>query len=802
MRRYLSVLTLFVLLPGFARSHGLLIPADKKVPPLAMLNHQVQISMEDQVTTTRVEQTFRNHTSRNLEATYVFPVPKGASVRDFSMWVNGKEVRGELLPADQARKIYTEIVRRTQDPGLLDYVGNNLFRLRVFPIAPNSDQKVSLTYTSVAPRDRNVVEYIYPLKTDGKATRTLEKFSIKATIKSRHAIYNVYSPTHAISIKRQNDHHVDVEFEREQGLLDRDFQVFYSVGGGDDVGLTVMHYRPISSEKGHVMMLLSPRVELPEDYSVARDMVFVLDTSGSMRGAKISQARKALKYCLQNLRDKDRFGLIQFATTVNPYRDELVPASREYLDQAGKWVDGLTATGGTAINAALEAALAMRTNDKNRTFTVLFFTDGLPTIGETKIETILKNVANKNTANTRIFTFGVGNDVNATLLDQIADNSRALSTYVRPAEDISDKVASLYNKISHPVLANLKLSVAGSADGNFQISEVYPPRLPDLFHGGQLVVLGRYDGKGNAAIKLTGTVGDTKKEFVYEIDFPAKTGNERDFVAHLWARRKVGYLLDQIRANGEKKELVEEVVALAKKFGIATPYTSYLIVPDGTAPVVARQGERRLLPNVRFAPNNVAVPEALAPGGRVVDLAKNKAAKGEGVAQNRGALEDQKLADAPTAAPPSDKVGQMIGRLKEQKEAFDRSRRELNQHNLRAAQQGWVGVALSQYSNTLKTQKQLSWTAMRNVQGRNCVEYGGVWIDEDFRPQTPTLTIKAQSNAYFRMLELHPEMKDVFRLGNFVVWIAPNGTALVVDANDGKEELADDEINKLFEAKK
>jgi Ca-activated chloride channel family protein len=202
MSRYLPILTLLLIWPGLASANGLLIPEEKTVPPLAMVNHRVDIQITDQVAVTHVEQIFRNHTDRRLEATYVFPVPKGASVNKFTMWVNGKEVKGELVEAAKATQLYTEIIRRTQDPGLLEYMGNNLFRMKVFPVEPKSDQKVALSYASVANQDAGLVEYIYPLKTDGKATRTLEAFSLRAQIESQHPIQNVYSPTHAIMLKR------------------------------------------------------------------------------------------------------------------------------------------------------------------------------------------------------------------------------------------------------------------------------------------------------------------------------------------------------------------------------------------------------------------------------------------------------------------------------------------------------------------------------------------------------------------------------------------------------------------------
>ena len=359
------------------------------------------------------------------------------------------------------------------------------------------------------------------------------------------------------------------------------------------------------------MLLVSPRAELSKTQQIPRDMVFVLDTSGSMRGKRMTQARSALKYCLENLTPSDRFGLMNFATTVNKYTEALLPATKENLAAARKWVEALEATGGTAIDDAMAAALAMRTNDETRPFTIVFFTDGRPTIGETNSEKILGNVSKKNTANTRIFTFGVGDDVNATMLDAMAENSRAISTFVRETEDIEAKTTGLYAKISNPVLSNLTLAV----NGDVKLNEVYPPKLPDLFHGTQLVVLGRYNGKGGkTTVTLTGMVGKDKKEFTYEVNFPEQTAEEKPFVEDLWARRKVGYMLDQIRTNGEKKELVDEVVALAKRYGITTPYTSYLVVPDGPLPIARPMPGRPGGPAASVAqlPSKAAAPRVPA----------------------------------------------------------------------------------------------------------------------------------------------------------------------------------------------
>ncbi len=821
MRRLLPVLTLLLAAAGPAGATGILIPVEKKLPPLAMLNHLVTITIDDQVATTTVEQTFRNHTPRQLEATYIFPVPKGAAVQNFAMWVDGKKVKGELVEAAKAQQIYTDYVRRTQDPGLLEYMGGRLFKLRVFPVPASGDQRLTLTYRSVAPREGSLVEYVYPLRTSGRAASTLEKFSITASIKDKNAIATVYSPTHAIATARPNDREAKLTFERDQAVLDKDFQLFYTVSNsaGTDVGLTALTHRPIADQNGYFMLLISPRVEIPKDKQVPRDMVFVLDTSGSMQGPKMEQARKALKYCLGNLSAKDRFALINFATTVTKYTDTLQDAKEDRIAHAKKWVDQLEATGGTAIDEALKEALAYRSGDSGRTFTVVFFTDGEPTIGETNPEKILKNVAARNTANTRIFTFGVGDDVNATLLDTLSDRTRAVATYVRPQEDIEAKVSGLYSKISNPVLTNLKLS----ATNDIRLVEMYPPQLPDLFHGGQLVVLGRYSGKGACALTLTGSVGKEEKKFAYDVTFPARTNDDKAFVEDIWARRKVGYLLDQIRANGAKKELVDEVVSLAKKYGIATPYTSYLVVPDAPVPVVRGEGGGRLrkpFAGINGGPSGGGwqaggggVPPALAPAAnngtrlKVKEFARSAKGADGSLEKRRERLEEDSFKKAAAKddkgkGKASGATSRALRAAREQKEAFDRARDALGRKQNKDVQTGKLGVDLSVQTFNYRNQVRLAQTAQRQANGRNCLEIGGVWIDEGYNAQMKTVAVKAQSAAYFRILQRQPKLKDVFKLGNHLVWVTPSGVALVIDTDDGKDTLTDKEIDGLFVAKK
>ncbi len=815
MKRYvlLTALMPFLMLvqADVASGNGLLIPSEPDLPALAMLNHHVNITIEDQVAVTRIQQTFRNHTDRRLEATYVFPVPEGASVSEFAMWINGQRVKGELLTADKAKSIYTSIVRQTKNPALLDHIGSDMLSLKVFPIPAGGDQKIEVSFTSIAKKEHELVEYVYPLESDRASASTLEEFRLELKLKSRQPIGNIYSPTHDIAINQTSDHEATIEFQQQGARLDRDFQLFYA-NSGEDIGLTALDHRPISDEYGYVMFLVSPRAELSKKQTVPRDIVFVIDSSGSMAmDDKMKQAKNALRQCLDGLAPDDRFALVSFASTVNRYRDQLVPATEEYIKAGKGWVADQYAGGGTAIHAALATALDMRSDNPERMFTVAFFTDGQPTIGETNTDTILADIRKKNSANTRIFSFGLGDDLNAVFLDQIAEQTRAVSSYVRPKQDIEAKVSSFFAKIHHPVLANLKLSTTA----DLQLSEVYPPQLPDLFHGDQLVVLARYQGVGHATVVLNGTVGPHEKTFDYAVNFEASTDG-KPFVEELWARRKVGYLLDQIRINGEQSELVEAVVVLAKQYGITTPYTSYLIMPD--APVeLAASGRDLGGGGGRMVIG--AAPAALAPkkdGERrqrkLAEVAKEIQRHAGDLAGNRGRFQDEAFdkIEAMAQSRPSDdgsedrkstaniQARQKFSEAKNLKSTLDLARGNYQSGQYRWNQINKLGVDLSLCTNNLKCQSKLEATAICNVANRNCMEFGGVWIDEDFSANTKTLAVKAQSDAYFRILERQPQMKDVFRLGNHVVWIAPNGMGLVIDTTDGNEQMSDNEIDSLF----
>ncbi len=802
MRQVIVLLVVCLLGVPALEACGLCVPKKPSLPPLALVNHRVETAVTDQVAITTVEQTFRNNSTQEIEATYLFPVPRGATINKFSMWVNGKEETGELLDAAKAKEIYTSVVRQSKDPALLEYLGQGILRVNIFPVPPKSrsnsgDVKIKLSYTALLPKDGNVVEYTYPLQGMNASRQTLEEFSIKLKLTGQDAIQSVYSPTHAIDTTRQSDKSVSVEFTKQQANLNRDFQLFYSQGNAS-IGLTPLLYRPNPKEDGFFCLLISPVIEAAKEQRVPRDLVLVLDTSGSMTDTKMSQAKQALRKVLKQLGEhpEDRFGLIAFSTTVRPYQDKLVEATTAEIDKAIGWIDTLKASGGTAILPALNSALELRDKTSKGVYQVAFFTDGQPTVDERDPKKILTKMTDKNTEGTRIFTFGVGDDVNAMMLDELASSTRALSTYVRPSESIETKATALAAKMAHPVLGNVRLS-----SNNVRFYDISPQQMPDLFHGSQFVVMGRYSGAGPTTVWLHGTLGDQEYDTPYEIDFAKETNTERSFVEPIWAGRKVAYLLDQIRQNGESEELVKEVTELAKKYSIATPYTSYLVMPDTPMPV-ARPGMGGEGP----AP-------AAPPGGVEIfakEIAKN-APRSAGnkieVAQGRGGVQEKALNEQLAQLSPKDRNSEFANRLRhaqEQAKTFDAVKQNYTAGGARLDdnRRGKLGVDLAVVSNELRAQDKLRAVASQQRAGRNVIELGGVWVDDQFDNTTKTVNVKAQSDAYFALLEAHPKLKDVYTLGNALVWLTPSGTALVIDPRLGDETLSREAIQALFTAKK
>jgi len=541
--------------------------------PLEINSTKVTGKIEDQLAKTTIDQEFYNPNNSRLEGTFLFPVPKGAQLDHFAMEIDGKQVEAELLAGDKARHIYEDIVRRAKDPALLEYSDRDVFKVRIFPIEPHSTKRVTVRYTQLLKMDNGLVDYAVPLNTAKYSSKPIKSVSVKLALETKRPLKSIYSPSHAVEIKRDGSCRATVGYEGSDIVPDTDLALYFAPEK-DAVGLNLLVHR-VAGDDGYFLLLASPGMDMKESKLVKKDVVFVLDTSGSMAGRKLEQAKKALLFCVENLNDGDRFELVRFSTEVEPLFDELVISDRLHREKANEFIKSLKPIGGTAIDDALKKALSLKPEREGRPFSVIFLTDGLPTIGTTDEQQILDGVKKSCGGNARVFCFGIGNDVNTHLLDNITEQTRAVSQYVLPDEDLEVKLSNFYSKIKEPVLANPTLKFTGS----IRTAKLYPSALPDLFKGEQLVLVGRYSGKGAAAAIIEGRVnGDTKK-FTADVSFPTES-SDNEFIARLWATRRVGYLLDEIRLHGENKELKDEVTQLAREYGLVTPYTAYLILED------------------------------------------------------------------------------------------------------------------------------------------------------------------------------------------------------------------------------
>jgi Ca-activated chloride channel family protein len=428
---------------------------------------------------------------------------------------------------------------------------------------------VRLSFQQVLPEDQGTLEWRYPLATERLNGEPVETVTVEVAVASDADLKAVYSPSHAVHVTRDGERRARIAWGRERAVQDRDL-VLYLGRSPDAVGFALVSAKP-AGEDGTFFAVLAPKATVAEKDRVPKDVVFVLDTSGSMEDGKLEQAVKAVSMGIETLRPVDRFNVIAFSTSVVHFRGAPVLASGENPAAARAWLAGFRATGGTNIEGALRAALS--TDAHGRLLLVVFVTDGLPTVGERDPDAIVRGALASNRSKARVFTFGVGADLDVGLLDRIAEGTGGARDYVAGTEELEPATGRFYAKVSEPVLTDVRVDLGPD------VYDVYPQRVPDLFAGQQVVLFGRYRAAGTRTLRLTGTVAGKQAAFEAAGTLRADAGPA--YLPRLWAQRKVAFLLDAIRLNGEAKELVDEVVRLATRHAIVTPYTSGLVVEDG-----------------------------------------------------------------------------------------------------------------------------------------------------------------------------------------------------------------------------
>jgi Ca-activated chloride channel family protein len=619
------------------------IPRPRPLPipnALPVKSIRLDTKISGQVATTHVEQVFRNDTPYTLEGTYFFPIPETAAIVEFAIWENGKKLVGEVRSREEARRIYDEIVRRQKDPGLLEYAGKDLFQASIFPIPPNSDKKLEIKYSQILKAESGTVAYRYPLGTgrnlwanprpvpltEGNSsgyTNNPQKFgtvSGKIEIVGKEALRNIYSPSHRIEVNNKGETSATVSFETNG---DNDFQLFYGLSN-NDFGMSLLTYREAGKD-GYFLLQLSPKDNVSERELINKDIVFVLDTSGSMADeGKMEKARSALLFGIRNLREGDRFNVINFAGEEHLMESRMIAANSQGKTRGEEFIKNLAPTGGTNINDALKAALRQFERG-DRPKMLVFMTDGLPTVGESNVDKIIQNAREIKVEDLRLFTLGVGYDVNTRLLDRLAAENSGTAEYVEPKEDLEVKISNFFTKVNSPVLTDLEMDF-----GVLQTDLLYPRKLTDIFKGTQLTLIGRYKNASdieNITLQLKGKSAKQIKTFNYtNLDFPHRA-EKNDFLPRLWATRRVGWLMEQIRSNGEQKELRDEVIDLGTRYGIVTPYTSYLATDGSNRSETEVSGDRVISSIVgrRMERSQNAPPPKLAVSGKDAVEASKKA---------------------------------------------------------------------------------------------------------------------------------------------------------------------------------
>lgn len=765
-RSLLSLATLATIgvlsISSIASAQGMLIPNDESVTPLALKNHTVEFEVTDNGAVTHVTQVFENHTNQDLEAVYYFAVPAGSVTTDFALWMNGERIAGEVLERDQARQTYEAIVRRMRDPGLLEYIDGELFQASIYPVPAQGEQTVEIEFANVLEREGDLLHYRYPLHES--ASREIPTFVVSGSIRSRSPIASLYSPYHEIEeIMGGDGYSATISMEESRASVEQDFELYIGQAG-DDVGFSLLSFEGDDGEDGYFMLTIAPSPELQDLEVLPKQVTLVVDTSGSMAGQKMEQAQEMLRYVVNNLEPDDTFQIIGFSSAVRPLFDEPLRASRDNKRDALDFIDTLRARGNTNISGALERAL-QDPSASDRPHSIIFVTDGLPTVGDTDVSTIVDAArAGVSDGDRRIFSFGVGYDVNTRLLDGMARRGRGEAGYVRPDEDMSDIVGEFTDSIGAPLLTQLDIDFGG-----VRVEQIYPNPLPDLYRDRDVTVFGRFQASHSSSVVVRGRAAGREWVQEYGVSFDDVLDADTQFVANLWARRRIDELMTQIEENGESRRKVDEIVELGTCWGIVTPYTSYLAIDPNEVVAQPTPTDRR---------NNWDLD---APTGGTARWAEEEdeeqsdwgvrpgtatrgnlgaGGAGDGASGSSSGTRRQREGDAVAAAPMLDSI--RSERRPPAEAMVPMAQSETGRDAVEAS------IARNENRNSLTVTAPGS---TRRASGRAFGSIGGVWVEDGLASRSADERIRYGTDEYFDLLSEDPDLREILALGQRVRFI-------------------------------
>ena len=555
-----------------AHGSGLLIAEGGFGGRLEIKEQDVRVTINNGIAVTEVNQVFLNTESRIVEALYMFPVPNGASVSNFSMVIAGKEMIGEVVEKQRARQIYESYKKTKRDPGLLEQVDFKTFEMRVFPIAANAEQQIKVTYYQPLDFDHDTATYVYPLATSAKGIeeRTTGKFALTLDIKSEIPVSQISSPSHAneFVVVNHSSEYSRASMEVPAGDLSRDVVVTFQTKR-PRTGLDFITSKQ-KGEDGFLMMSLTAGEELEHSNS-GMDYVFIVDISGSMRNdGKLELSRNAAKAFISSLGPDDRYEVMAFNNAPTMLFSELTNVSDQTLEQASIFLDDQLAKGGTELRPAVTAAY--RYQDPDRELNVVILSDGMTTNKQEQRE--LMGLIKTAPASSRVFCVGIGNEINRPLLRQLANDAGGLAAFISHGDDFERQAESFRRKLVHPVATDLRISIDG-----VEVYDMLPGELPNLYHGKPLRMIGRYKNSGTANLRISGSVMGKPFEQKLEIELPDHN-NANPEIDRMWAWYQVQKLMNQKRSSGETESFKNRIVDLCEEFSIVSQYASFIVLEN------------------------------------------------------------------------------------------------------------------------------------------------------------------------------------------------------------------------------
>ena len=545
-----------------------------------------------------VIQTFQNPYDRKIEAVYVFPLPDRAAVNDMDIRVGDRTIKGQIRKREEARAAYEAARRAGHVAALLDQERPNIFTQSVANILPGSQVVVTIRYFETVPYASGDYEFSFPMVVGprfipgaptangerGRSPDTTEvpdasritppglrperrtghDISLEVRLDAGATARDLTSPTHRVRIESNGRGGDIIRLKDEDSIPNRDFVLRYRVDG-DAPNLIVLPHR--KEGDGYVLMLVQPEAKPVATHIAPKEMIFVVDCSGSMGGEPIEKVKEAMQYALQGLDPRDTFQIVRFSSGAETFVPVPVPATAGNIERALRYVGRLSGQGGTIMLEGVKTALGYP-EDPERLRIVSFMTDGF--IGNE--EAILEYMST-HLGGARLFSFGVGSSANRYLLDKMADFGRGAVEYVLRGEDSGKAIRRFYDRIRSPYLTDIQVDWGGLG-----VTEMHPSEIPDLFLGQPVVVSGRYGQPGTAEVTLRARLGGKPYEKRFTVRLPARQ-EEGEAIATLWARARIEDLSDRLIVTGEPA-LIEEITRVALAHRLVSKYTSFVAVEE------------------------------------------------------------------------------------------------------------------------------------------------------------------------------------------------------------------------------